>query len=187
MTTANDFSAAARAAVAALASSTVNPADAVRLLSQLAIYSPTNATSTSPIGVAMGVMQAASNDLFRRAAVVALARASAKYQPFSVDDAARVRGIVCGALDSEISIAGDQHEDATFNALRSLRAAVVLDLTARGAGLPTIAQVGTPLPIPAIALAQQLYRDPSRADELVTQANCPHPAFMPVSFKALSQ
>ncbi|MDB5822168.1 MAG: Phage tail/DNA circulation protein [Herminiimonas sp.] len=187
MSTANDFSAAAQAAVAALAASTVNPADAVRLLSQLATYSPTNATSASPIGVAMGAMQAASNDLFRRAVVVALARASATYQPFSADDAARVRGIVCAALDSEIATAGDQHEDATFNAFRTLRAAVVLDLTTRGAGLPTIAQVGTPQSIPAVALAQQLYRDPSRADELVMQATCPHPAFMPTRFKALSE
>lgn len=186
MSTANDFSAAAQAAVAALASSAVNPDDAVRLLAGMVTYSPTNATSSSPIGVAMGTVQAATNDLFRRAAVVALARASATYQPASADDAARVRGIVCTALDAEIGVAGDQHEDATFNALRALRAAVALDLTARGAGLPTITTITTPSPISAPALAQRIYRDPTRADELVTQADCVHPAFMPTVFKALS-
>jgi prophage DNA circulation protein len=186
MSTANDFSAAAQAAMAALAGSAANPDDALRLLAQLATYSPTSATSSSPIGMAMGTMQSASNDLFRRAAVVALARASAKYQPASADDAARVRGIVCAALDSEIGVAGDQHEDATYNALRVLRSAVVLDLNTRAAGLPAMALITTPLSIPAPALAQRLYRDPTRADELVTQANCPHPAFMPTAFKALS-
>jgi prophage DNA circulation protein len=187
MSTANDFAAAAQAVVDGVLSSAQSPADGLRLLAQLASYSPVKATSASPIGVAMQTMQAASNDLFRRAAVVGMARASALYQPATIDDAVSVRNSVCAALDSEITIAGDQGNDSTFNALRAVRAAVSHDLTSRGAGLPSIAQVGTPLPIPAIALAQQLYRDPSRADQLVMQANCPHPAFMPIRFKALSQ
>jgi prophage DNA circulation protein len=187
MSTPNDFAAAALAVVAGVLSSAQSPADALRLLAQLASYRPLNPTASSPVGQAMATIQAASNDLFRRAAVIGMARASALYQPATVDDAVLVRDSVCGALDSEITTAGDQGNDGAFNALRAVRAAVSQDLTSRGAGLPTIAQVGTPLPIPAIALAQQLYRDPTRADQLVMQANCPHPAFMPTKFKALSQ
>ena len=187
MTATSDFAGAAQALAAALSAAAVNPADAIRLLSSLADFTPDDVTSASPIGLATATMQSASGDLFRRAAVVAMARASAIYQPASVDDAAAVRTIVCAALDAEITIAGDQYEDATYAALRTLRAAVSADLTARGAGLPSIATVASNLPLPALALAQRQYRDQSRSDELVTQSDCIHPAFMPTSFKALSQ
>ena len=44
----------------------------------------------------------------------------------------------------------------------------------------------TASPMPSLALAQRLYRDPDRADDLVARAAPAHPAFMPVRFKALS-
>jgi prophage DNA circulation protein len=186
MSTTSDFAAAAQGLAAALLGATVNPADAVRLLSSLADFTPNGATSSAPVGIAMATMQKASGDLFRRAAVVALARASATYQPFSADDAAGLRDVVCGLLDKEIMLAGDQGQDATFNALRAVRAAVAHDLSARGAALAGIVTVESNQPVPAPVLAQRLYRDAARADELVTQANSPHPAFMPTNFKALA-
>ncbi len=187
MSTTSDFAAAAQGLASALLAATVNPADAIRLLSSLADFTPNDPTTSAPIGVAMAVMQSATGDLFRRAAVVALARASAAYQPASADDAAAVRDTVCGLLDNEIAIAGDQGEDGTFNALRAVRAAVAADLAKRGAALPSITTVTTPQAVPAPVIAQRLYRDPARADELVTQANPPHPAFMPTSFRALAK
>ncbi|MGI4938270.1 MAG: hypothetical protein ACRYF5_16255 [Janthinobacterium lividum] len=66
----------------------------------------------------MAIVQSATGDLFRRAAVVALARASSSYQPSSADDAAAVSSMVCGMLDAEITLAGDQGADSTFLALR---------------------------------------------------------------------
>ncbi|MET3135353.1 prophage DNA circulation protein [Oxalobacteraceae bacterium GrIS 1.11] len=187
MSAATDFAAAAQALAGALRASAVNPADAIRLLSDLANIVPAGPTSSSAIGMAMAAMQGATGDLFRRAAVLALARASADYLPTSSDDAAAVRAAVCAVLDREIGIAGDQGQDATFNALRAVRVAVSRDLAARGADLASITEVATGLPIPAPVLAQRLYRDPARADELVAQADPVHPAFMPVSFKALSK
>jgi len=187
MSTTADFADAAQALAAALYASAVNPADAIRLLSNLSNFVSAAPTSSSSIGLAMASMQTASGDLFRRAAVVALARASADYQPTSSDDAAAVRTSVCALLDAEITVAGDQGQDATFNALRVVRAAVCQDLTSRGAGLAAIATIATGQPVPAPVLAQRLYRDPARADELVGQANPVHPAFMPVRFKALSE
>jgi prophage DNA circulation protein len=187
MSTTSDFASAAQALAAALYAAAVDPADAIRLLGTLADFTPDDVTSSSPIGLATATMQRASGDLFRRAAVVAMARASASYQPASVDDAAAVRATVCAALDAEITIAGDQYEDATYSALRTLRAAVSTDLTERGAGLASVATLASNLPLPALALAHRQYRDQSRSDELVTQADCIHPAFMPTSFKALSK
>lgn len=186
MSTLSDFSAVAQALASALRTSAVRPADAIRLLFGLANFSPVPATSSATIGAALSVMQGASGDLFRRAALIALARASADYEPTSADDAAAVRSTVCAALDAEIAIAGDQGQDVTFNAFRAVRAAVSFDLATRGARLAGIADVGSNLPMPAPVLAQRLYRNPARSDDLVTQANPIHPAFMPVKFKALS-
>lgn len=187
MSSPNDFAAAAQALAAALAASAVDPADALRLLTSLAGFTPTSPAPASPIGTAITTMQSATGDLFRRAAVVAMARASAIYRPSSADDADAVRTAVCAALDAEIGIAGDQFEDATYNALRGLRAAVSRDLGARGAGLASVAMLTSGTPLPALVLAQRTYRDPSRAGELVTQSDCVHPAFMPTSFKALTK
>jgi prophage DNA circulation protein len=137
----------------------------------------------------MATIQRASADLYRRVAVVAVCRAAARYQPSSYDDAVVVWTTVTGLLDAEIQIAGDQGEDATYNALRSLRAAVVQDLTARGADLSVLTTITSPRPMPALTLAQRVYRDASRAGELVTEAgpSCIHPCFMPTSFRGLAQ
>jgi prophage DNA circulation protein len=187
MSTPLDFAASAQALVASIRDDSIDPADAIRMLTTLYTFVPDDQTSSSAIGTAMATMQSAAGDLFRRAAVVALARAAAAYQPVSADDAAGIRTIVCDALDAEITVAGNQGEDATFNALRAVRAAVIKDLTTRGAGLASIETVSTNLPVPAPVLAHRLYQDPARADELVMQANPVHPAFMPISFKALSE
>jgi prophage DNA circulation protein len=63
---------------------------------------------------------------------------------------------------------------------------VALDLATRGAALPASVQINTPAPQPSLVLAQRLYRDPTRADQLVVFADPVHPAFMPTSFGALA-
>lgn len=183
----NTFAVSAQALAAALLAATTDPADAVRVLSNLAAFTPNAPTPSSGVGASMATMQGACGDLFRRAAVVALCRASTTYQPSSSDDAAALRTQICALLDAEILIAGNQGADATFNALRALRAAVVQDLTQRGAGLAPLTVISTPSPMPAPVLAQRVYRDSTRADELVLEANPIHPAFMPVAFQGLAQ
>lgn len=187
MSTSNDFAASAQALAASVLASANDPADALRLLIKLADFTPVPLPSTAPIGMAIQTAQTASGDLFRRAAVVALARASATYQPSSYNDAIRVRDTVFDLLADEALIAADQGEDATYEALRALQMAVVQDLTARGANLATIETYNLQRALPAIVLAQRLYRDAARADELTLQADPIHPAFMPGQFQALSR
>jgi prophage DNA circulation protein len=182
-----NFAAGAQALAAALLAATKDPSDSVRVLGALANFTPALPVPASAVGAAIQVMQAGCGDLFRRAAVVAMARASASYQPSSFDDALAIRTQLASLLDAEIQIAGNQGEDGTFNALRAVRAAVVQDLTARGANLAPLATIKSNVSVPAPVLAQRLYRDSSRTDELVTQADVIHPAFMPTGFKALSQ
>jgi hypothetical protein len=122
----------------------------------------------------------------RRAVLVSLAQASASYQPASYEDAAALRTSLAAVLDIEITAAGDAGEDATYSALKTLRSASVQDLTARGASLPSIVTVVLHVQLPSLAIAQLLYRDASRSDEIAAQAGAVHPAFCPVTFQALA-
>lgn len=181
------ISAAAQAVPAAVLAATVNPADSLRLLSSLSDFSPQAFTTSDVVGQAMASVQVGMGNLFRRLAVVTLANASAGYQPSSADDASAVRDQVTGLIDNEVEMAGDGGEDASFRALRTLRQAVVADLNSRGAALPSLKTFEFQAQLPAAALALRIYRDPSRADQLVSQANPAHPSFMPRSFQALAR
>lgn len=182
-----DFSAALQSAVAVLSAAIVNPDDGLRIFAQLAGFAPSVSIPPSRVGVAMGDAQDAVAALARRAAISALARASAAYQPASYDDAVAVRTFVCSIIDAEITVAGDNAEDATYNALRALRQAVVQDLTTRGGDLAPMRTFSVNAPMPAMVLAQRFYQDPSRADQITRQSGARHPAFMPLEFMALSR
>lgn len=184
---ANDMATAAQALAAAVAAAAQNPADAIRLLSAMITTDSLPPAAADPIGLAVTDTAAACADLFRRTAVIALARAATTYQPASYDDALTIRDRVAALLEAEITIAGDAGEDDAYNALRSLRIAVIADLNARGADLAPIADFAPGQPRPSLALAVSLYRDAGRADELTLQANPVHPAFMPPAFKALAR
>lgn len=181
------FATAAQAVTSALAASAASPADAIRLLSSLLAYSPTPVVGASQAANAQAVMQAACAAMLRRAVIGQIAVSATSYQPSSADDAAAMRDTIIGLMDAEITIAADQGEDDVYLALRALRTAVVDDFGSRGAGLSEIRSYSFGDALPALVLANRLYRDPSRSDELVTQAAPIHPAFMPTTFKALSR
>lgn len=181
------FATAAQDLAESVRGACADPADAVRLLSELAVSPPADPTTTSPVGQAMADMQEACNDLFRRAAVSSLARAAARYQPSSYDDAVRVRTDIIGIIDAECDVAGENGEDSSFTGLRDLRRAVFEDLTRRGASLATIAAFSFPLPLPSLFLANRIYRDAGRDDQLVRQIDPVHPLFCPPEFQALSR
>jgi prophage DNA circulation protein len=178
--------AAVQALVAAQAEAIPSPADQLRLLAGLAGYQVTPAAATAPIGAAVVTVQVATAALIRRAALTALARAEAAYQPTSYDDAEMVRVMLTALLDAEILLASDVGDIASFNALRALRAAIVLDLVTRGSALPRVTTVTRMIALPSLTLAWQLYGDASRSDDLIARVDCPHPGFFPRVFEALS-
>lgn len=174
------FTAAVESLAGAILQVSSTPGDALRGLSSLASFVPVGSAGPA------ATVQSATADLFRRGAAAALALAGSQYQPQSSDDAASVRAQVLSVLDAEITVAGDQFEDDVFASLRALRSAAVQDLNSRGASLPTLTTVHVASSLPALALAQRLYRDPTRADELVARVVPVHPAFMPRDFTALN-
>lgn len=172
--------------VSAAAAVATDPSDAVRTIGSMASYSPSSLTTPGQIGAAMGTMQVALAALLRRTALVQFATALTSYQPSSQQDAATMLASAVALFGSEITIAGDAGDDATYQALIALQQAVISDMTARGDNLAPIATFQFNAPLPALALANRIYRDSSRAGQLVQQAAPVHPAFMPTTFQALS-
>jgi prophage DNA circulation protein len=180
------FANAARGVVTALAASAASPADAIRLLSSLMSFSPAPVVGTSQTAIAQATTQKACADLFRRVTIAQIAISSTDYQPSSADDASAMRDGITALIDNEITTAANQGEDDVYTSLRTLRQAVVADLDTRGSGLASIATFNFNATLPALTLANRLYRDSTRSDELVSQANPIHPAFVGTTFKALS-
>lgn len=176
----------AQRCVADLVAACTNPADGVRLLTQLANFFPDYPNGPSVIGQASASMQTATGAMLRRAALAGLVRVAATYQPQSEADASQVRLAICDMLDAEAVRAGDTGDDASCTALARARGAVATILDDKGAQLPPMRQFTFAASMPALVLAQRLYQDPTRADQLVDEANPVNPLFMPKSFKALS-
>jgi len=175
------------AIVEAMRAGITDPANQVRVLLNLAAFTYTdNAGGTVGIGAAQATMRDAMTAACQQAAVISLARASASYQPSSYNDAANLREELSAALGQQITIAGDAGNDATYTALKALRASVIQDLTVRGASLPTVVTVTLPTNLPSLAIAQRLYTDASRSDQIAAESGAIHPAFCPLSFMALS-
>jgi len=182
----SDLAAAVQTLANTLLATVIDPADGIRIFTELNDFVVTAISSTSPIGLAETAVQNSVADLCRRTAAIALAQASAQYQPTSQNDAENILNIVSGILDAEILIAGNQGQDESFVALTNLRTAVSQDLTARGAALPPLRTFTANIPQPSLVLAYRYYQDIVRTDQLVAYANPRHPAFMPTSFEALS-
>ena len=161
----------------ALRAACTDPADAIRLLSQLAAPAPAPATTPAQDAVAA---------LCRRAALISLARACAACQPTSSDDALAIRTAVAALFDAEIEIVADAGQGALYGQLRALRTAVVLDLNTRGTLLPQLRTVTSAVPMPSLVVAYGLYGDATRAAALAARSGAPHPGFLPLSFQALS-
>lgn len=180
LTNATNLAADISALVQALADACADPADAIRLLEDLISYAPSAAIVGSASGAAVAGM-------FQRAAASSLITAVGAYQPTSSDDAASLLFSISALLDDLATAAADAGDDESFQALRVARVAVVKDLRERGASLAQVTTFTFGQPLPALVLAQRLYRDPSRADQLVTQVpETPSPLFMPTSLDALA-
>lgn len=115
--------------------------------------------------------------LVRVAALAEGARAAAGVAFESFQDALTTRDELADGID-EVMQASDV-PDEVYQALRSLRAAVVRDITARGTDLARLVVWVPQATAPALALAQQLYADALREPELVQRNAVRHPLFVP--------
>lgn len=142
--------------------------------------------SAAPLVEATATVQAATAALIQRTALISLAGATSAYQPTSYQDAIAMVDLVAPLFDAAALAAADVGDTASYLALNALRAAVVADLLARGAQLPQLITVTTPLPLPSLTLAYELYADATRSDDLIQRADPIAPLFMPTNFQALA-
>lgn len=117
-------------------------------------------------------------ELIRGSAVIERARAASQTEFTDYNSAVAVRDSVVEQIDL---VANAATSDELFQTLSALRAAVVKDIGARGADLARIVSVSLPDSVPAIALAYDLYEDPSRDAEIVARNAVQHPGFLPAS------
>lgn len=133
------------------------------------------------------VMQEATNDLLRRMTIIALVGQVAKYQPTSFEDASAMKRRIVDILDEEIIKAADQAEDQSYLMFRKLKSGIVLYLVQKGADLSVMKTVESPTSIPVSVWANKLYQDTGRQEQIISESDVPHPAFMPNQFKVLAK
>lgn len=117
--------------------------------------------------------------LVRRHALARACEAASEINYDSYDAAAAERTRLADLLEAEIDLAADAGHDDEFRALSDLYAATSRDLTDRGATLRRVRYETLPQSIPALLLAQRLYGDATRADEIVARNGVRHPMFLP--------
>lgn len=87
------------------------------------------------------------------------------------------------AIEEDVA---DRMDAMTYRAIVELHAAVSFYLVETARPLPRILRYSFNLTLPTLAMAQRLYYDAGRADELLAENKMVHPAFAPRSGIALS-
>ncbi|VVP61910.1 hypothetical protein PS870_06475 [Pseudomonas fluorescens] len=181
------FTDAVQGVMDALVAGIADPGNAISLLGPLVSYTPSTFGGPGAIGAAREVAQDATSALLRRSALASIGQVVATYVPASYDEAMDTMETVTGFIDAELLVAGDAGDDGSYNAMIALRQAVVSALTTTGATLPALEAFSFRAPMPALVMANRLYQDAGRTEELIQQADPIHPAFMPTAVKALAK
>ena len=185
MSAISDFTDTAQKLVQNVIAATSSIPESIKALIELAQYD--KGKTVQGLGKDAVIMQEATHDVLRRITVIALVGQVAKYQPTSYDDAHQMKQIICDILDKEIITAADNGESNTYLVLRRLKSGIMTYLIQKGADLSRMTEVASPMSMPVSVWVNKLYQDTGRQDELINQANPPHPAFMPAQFKVLSK
>ncbi|WPU25004.1 DNA circularization N-terminal domain-containing protein [Cedecea neteri] len=115
----------------------------------------------------------------------AMAAAAVNALPGSLDEAKTLTIRVSNQLDIALLAAGDRGDDGTYQALLALSDDFLATMSAQSQGLVDLTEFQSSMPLPALAIANTLYQDASRADELIASSRIPHPAFMPLKMRVL--
>lgn len=115
----------------------------------------------------------------------AMASVAVTANPGSSDEATILSERVSSQIDLALTSAGDRGDDDIYDALLTLRESFLSTMATASQGLVDLIDFRTTSPIPALTLANRLYQDAGRADELIAATTVPHPAFMPTKMKVL--
>jgi prophage DNA circulation protein len=114
------------------------------------------------------------------------ARIIAYMQFSSRDEIDAISTAVNAAYSAASEAASDDLDAGTYMAIITLHGTITLHLAERGRRLPRVINYSYGTVMPALRMAQQAYADPSRYQELISENNVVHPAFMPRDGKMLA-
>ena len=143
-------------------------------------------SGTSPLQIAQASTVGILVALIRGGATLAIAQIYASTTWGSAQAAAAAQVSLLALIDTQALTASAAGYDALCEAWGQLSVAVVTDMTTRAQQLPTLGAYAVSDSLPSLALAQRIYQDATRADELATLNAVPHPLFMPASGQALA-
>lgn len=127
-------------------------------------------------------IQAANQDaliaLVQRTVVAEIVRAASQTEFISRDEVEKLRDEVAELIDKVSTKAADLRDDLSYASLLKLRAAVMRDLSARGAELASLVKVKLEAELSTLVWAWELYEDISRADEIAARNAIFHPGFV---------
>lgn len=107
--------------------------------------------------------------------------------PFvSRQDVEETKALFSAGMDQVQEDLADRMDAMTFRAVIELHAAVGFFLVETARPLPRMLKFQFNLPLPSLAIAQKLYHDAGRADELRQENKIVHPAFCQLRGRALS-
>ena len=129
---------------------------------------------------------ASARTVAEMACLVALAAAVPDEALRSLDDAEALIARVADRFARVEDAIADVDDGAHWRALANLQAAVASYLSTATTALPRRRSVALAAPEPALTVAQRLYQDAARGDELATENAVIHPAFMPLALTALT-
>jgi prophage DNA circulation protein len=101
-------------------------------------------------------------------------------------DVDQLKQLMNEAFAAAEETAADAMDAMTYQALVQLHAAVTAYLVETARPLPRLIRFQFAAPMPTLQIAQRLYYDASRADELRAENHVVHPAFAPATGRALS-
>jgi prophage DNA circulation protein len=105
----------------------------------------------------------------------------------SRDDVEAARTLLNAAFAPAQETVADARDPVAYTTIVSLQASVNYFLTMEAQPLPRMLTYQFAAPLPTLVIAYRLYADASRADEIRAQNRIIHPAFAPMSGRALSQ
>ena len=80
----------------------------------------------------------------------------------------------------------DEVDALVYQTLTALGGATVNALASLALQLPRFVEYDTRMPMPSLYLAQRIYRDPTRSDEIEQENSIVHPGFCPTALRVLS-
>ena len=114
----------------------------------------------------------------RQAAAAEATRAVSRITFAAYDEAAAIRDDLAEAMDAIADAAADLGDDAAYDAVQTLRLAMVRDVTARGGSLTRLFDHRVTTDRPLLVIAHELYGDADRDQEIAARNRIRHPGFV---------